>query len=279
MSLETPAGILRFRVEILSRSGETLNARITYGGLGGKGLNQAIAAARAKMDVRVIAAVGNDSAACLIRTRRREHDHHQRFPGGERDRKGCRQASFNFQRRRPAPPGKPFVGSDPSCCEARETKLAQKSSSMRPPDWDWCKTMIHDVDVLILNSVEAARWRGTEDLEHAIRELAGPLVVVTPGPTAARCGPEATRCSSFPHPPRPRKTPAVRETYSPACLRQSGVKREMPHEPSRARAFGGERLGSPTGRPGIDPQPREDQAVADRPLVTAGSLLSAARLA
>ena len=46
---------------------ETLNARITYGGLGGKGLNQAIAAARAEMDVRLIAAVGNDAAASLIR--------------------------------------------------------------------------------------------------------------------------------------------------------------------------------------------------------------------
>jgi ribokinase len=46
---------------------ETLNARIKYGGPGGKGLNQAIAAARAEMDVRLIAAVGNDSATSLIR--------------------------------------------------------------------------------------------------------------------------------------------------------------------------------------------------------------------
>ena len=45
-------------MEILPRSGETLNACITYGGLGGKGLNQAIAAARAEMDVRLIAADG-----------------------------------------------------------------------------------------------------------------------------------------------------------------------------------------------------------------------------
>ena len=37
---------------------ETLNERITYGGLDGKGLNQAIAAVRAEMDVRLIAAVG-----------------------------------------------------------------------------------------------------------------------------------------------------------------------------------------------------------------------------
>ena len=49
---------MTFRVEILPRPGETLSARITYGGLGAKGLNQAIAAARAEMDVRLIAAVG-----------------------------------------------------------------------------------------------------------------------------------------------------------------------------------------------------------------------------
>ena len=59
---------IAFRVEILPRPGETLKARITYGGLGGKGLNQAIAAAGAEMEtVRLIAAVGNDSAASLIR--------------------------------------------------------------------------------------------------------------------------------------------------------------------------------------------------------------------
>ena len=60
-------------------------------------------------------------------------------------------------------------------------ELAPKSSSMRPHNRDWCKTMSRDVDVLILNSVEAARWTGTQDLEHAIRELAAPLVVVTAG--------------------------------------------------------------------------------------------------
>ncbi len=37
MSLETQTGDTTFRVEILPRSGDTLNARIKYGGLGGKG--------------------------------------------------------------------------------------------------------------------------------------------------------------------------------------------------------------------------------------------------
>lgn len=48
-----------------------------YGGLGGKGLNPAIAAARAEMDVRLVVAVGNDSAASLIRdTLRADADCH-----------------------------------------------------------------------------------------------------------------------------------------------------------------------------------------------------------
>jgi hypothetical protein len=55
------------RGDLAETKGEILNTRITYGGLGGKALNQAIAAARAEMDVRLIAALGSDSPATLIR--------------------------------------------------------------------------------------------------------------------------------------------------------------------------------------------------------------------
>jgi ribokinase len=71
---------ITFRVEILPRPRETLNARITYGGLGGKGLDQAIAAARAEMDVRLIAAVRNDSAARRCGLNGLPPTHY-RFPG------------------------------------------------------------------------------------------------------------------------------------------------------------------------------------------------------
>jgi ribokinase len=63
---------ITFRVEILPRPGETLNARITYGGLGGKGLNQAIAAAGAEMDVRLIAAAKSGLPRASSATRCRE---------------------------------------------------------------------------------------------------------------------------------------------------------------------------------------------------------------
>ena len=72
---------------------------------------------------------------------------------------------------------------DPTLHAAKRAKQAgAKVIFNAAPYRDWCKTMSHDVDVLILNSVEAARWTGTEDLEHAIRALAAPLVVATAGP-------------------------------------------------------------------------------------------------
>jgi sugar/nucleoside kinase (ribokinase family) len=56
-----------FRVEILPRPRGRFSIRASHGGLGGKALNQAIAAARAEMDARLIAALGSDSPATLIR--------------------------------------------------------------------------------------------------------------------------------------------------------------------------------------------------------------------
>ncbi len=51
-----------FRLPRLPRAGETLNAASTVEGIGGKGANQAVAAARAVAAVRLYAAVGTDAA-------------------------------------------------------------------------------------------------------------------------------------------------------------------------------------------------------------------------
>jgi ribokinase len=51
-----------FRLERLPRAGETLNGALTAEGVGGKGANQAVAAARAGADVRLWSAVGEDDA-------------------------------------------------------------------------------------------------------------------------------------------------------------------------------------------------------------------------
>ncbi|AYG62597.1 ribokinase [Rhizobium jaguaris] len=56
-----------FRVDRFPQPGETLNARGHADGVGGKGANQAVAAARTGADVRFFAAVGTDLAAAFIR--------------------------------------------------------------------------------------------------------------------------------------------------------------------------------------------------------------------
>ena len=58
---------ITFRVTALPAPGETLNAFDTVSGLGGKGLNQAIAAARTGAVVRFVATVGSDAVAGTIR--------------------------------------------------------------------------------------------------------------------------------------------------------------------------------------------------------------------
>lgn len=56
-----------FRLDRFPAVGETLNASGHADGLGGKGANQAVAAARTGADVRFHAAIGNDAAGAWIR--------------------------------------------------------------------------------------------------------------------------------------------------------------------------------------------------------------------
>lgn len=56
-----------FRLDRFPQPGETLNASGHADGLGGKGANQAVAAARTGADVRFHAAIGNDDAGAWIR--------------------------------------------------------------------------------------------------------------------------------------------------------------------------------------------------------------------
>ncbi|CCV15189.1 ribokinase [Mesorhizobium sp. STM 4661] len=56
-----------FRLDRFPAAGETLNASEHSDGLGGKGANQAVAAARTGADVRFRAAIGNDAAGAWIR--------------------------------------------------------------------------------------------------------------------------------------------------------------------------------------------------------------------
>lgn len=58
-----------FQVDRFPRPGETLNAKSHSDGVGGKGVNQAVAAARTGADVRFFAALGSDPAAAFIKGR------------------------------------------------------------------------------------------------------------------------------------------------------------------------------------------------------------------
>ncbi|HEX8044305.1 ribokinase [Rhizobium sp.] len=58
-----------FRVDRFPHPGETLNAISHADGVGGKGVNQAVAAARTGADIRFFAALGTDPAASFIRER------------------------------------------------------------------------------------------------------------------------------------------------------------------------------------------------------------------
>ncbi|CAN7683572.1 ribokinase [Rhizobium rhizogenes] len=58
-----------FRVDRFPLPGETLNARDHLDGVGGKGVNQAVAAARTGADIRFFAALGSDPAAAFIKER------------------------------------------------------------------------------------------------------------------------------------------------------------------------------------------------------------------
>jgi ribokinase len=56
-----------YRLDRLPKPGETLIAREVVTDLGGKGLNQAVAARRAGADVRLVASVGSDTTAARIK--------------------------------------------------------------------------------------------------------------------------------------------------------------------------------------------------------------------
>ncbi|KUI25408.1 ribokinase [Mycobacterium sp. GA-2829] len=64
---------LRFAVPSLPRPGQTVLASAMSSAPGGKGGNQAVAAARAGADVQLVAALGDDPAAGLLRAHLREN--------------------------------------------------------------------------------------------------------------------------------------------------------------------------------------------------------------
>ena len=199
---------ITFRVDILPTPGETINARKTHAGLGGKGLNQAIAAARADADVCLIAAVGSDAVARTIRdtlqSERIAANTLIELPGetdlsviivgsGGENLIVTNASQAESVTARDIETRIAFAEDDilllqgnllpePSLYAAKRAKEANARVVFNPaPYRDWCRTLSATIDVLILNSVEAARWTGTEDFERAITQAAAPVAIVTRG--------------------------------------------------------------------------------------------------
>jgi len=199
---------ITFRVDDLPTPGETLNALSVQAGLGGKGLNQAIAAARTGADVCLIAAIGSDTAARTIRDTLQSEGIAANaliaFPG-ETDLSIIVVASGgeNFIVTNASQAESVTIAEiesrmsftkddilllqgnllpEPSLHAAKRAKEARAKVIFNPaPYREWCRKLDGIVDVLILNAVEAARWTGTDDLERAVGQLAAPLVIVTRG--------------------------------------------------------------------------------------------------
>ena len=199
---------LTFRVDSLPAPGATLNALSTHSGLGGKGLNQAIAAARAGADVRLIAPVGDDAAARVIcETLEAE--------GIPTDSLIASQGDTDISVIIVAEGGENMIVTNAARAEsitvddinrhlllrAEDALLLQGNLLAGPtrhaakrareagakvifnaaPYRDWARTMSDLVDALILNAHEAQCWAGAESPEHAIGQLTVPLAVVTRG--------------------------------------------------------------------------------------------------
>lgn len=202
-----------FYVERLPLAGETVNATATRVGLGGKGLNQAVAASSAGASVKLIAGVGED--------------------WGEADENavqatGCGSLTLALVRKSGpldcssiivSSAGENLIVTNAAQAEAlsiedaaslltfthsdvlliqcnlqhgvtifaaREARRAGARVIFNPaPLKPWASSLVDLVDVVVLNAQEASAWTGKADAIEAAGELNVPLAIITLG--AAGC--------------------------------------------------------------------------------------------
>jgi ribokinase len=198
-----------FRVAALPEPGETLNALETESGLGGKGLNQAVAAARTGAIVRLVTAIGNDAAAGSIRAALDAENMTDRGlieKPGDTDLSAIIVASSgeNIIVTNAAQAAGLAINDIAACLrlESDDVMLLQGNLSAEvstyavqgakaagakvvfnpAPYQAWCRSIAPSIDVLILNSIELERWSGAGGPDLAIAELDMPLGIVTCGP-------------------------------------------------------------------------------------------------
>lgn len=197
-----------FYVDRLPIAGETINAKRTIVGLGGKGLNQAVAACRARGDVTLIAAVGADWSTEDENTVRQGS--HEFFfsllhrPGA------CDSSSVVI-----AQSGENLIvtnaGQSQALCVAdvesqlrlTEGDMLIVQGNLKPdvtcaamafaqsakarvifnpaPYGHWARSVAEFADVLILNAQESRAWTSEREPLAAIRTIDVPLAIVTLG--------------------------------------------------------------------------------------------------
>lgn len=197
-----------FRVAALPEPGETLNALATVSGLGGKGLNQAVAAARTGAIVRLVAAIGNDAAAGSIRSALGVENMTDQgliekpgdtdlsaiivAGGGENiivtnaaQAAGLAINDIAAYLRLESDDVLLLQGNlsaEASIYAVRMAKAAGAKVVFNPAPYQaWCRSIAPGIDVLILNTVELERWSGAGGADLAIGALDMPLGIVTCG--------------------------------------------------------------------------------------------------
>jgi len=198
-----------FHVNHMPVAGETINAHQTLSGLGGKGLNQAVAAYRCGSRVKLIAAVGEDWSAA-----------------DEELITGSGATDFEFAvTRKPGPTdcssilvsdsGENLIVTNASQAEALsiddvtgdlglcESDLLLLQCNLKPdvthqaidrakragarivfnpaPFKSWARSLENLVDVIVVNVQEARSWTDEEEPLKAIQKINTPFVIVTLG--------------------------------------------------------------------------------------------------
>ena len=216
-----------FYVDRLPLPGETVNAARTSIGLGGKGLNQAVAASNAGANVRLIAGIGEDWT-----------------DADERAVQAVSGALALSLVRKPGPldcssiivsdSGENLIVTNAAQAEAlsiddtaqlltfgpsdllliqcnlqpeitryaaREAKRAGARVIFNPaPLKPWARSLEGQVDAVILNTQEAAAWTGKTTAAEAISELNVPLAIVTLGADGCIAQRRGEAATHFPAP-------------------------------------------------------------------------------
>jgi ribokinase len=197
-----------YHLSALPRPGETVNAEYVTRDLGGKGLNQAIAARRAGAELRFIAPVGRDPAASAIRRALAVED----IPNDDLivrngmcdssvimlDRAGENAIVSDTRQAGALTPAEvmPHLtlgqgdtlllqgnlsAASTAAAVARATDMGAHVVINAAPFNPWLQDMRGAIGAIVVNAFEAMQWTGATTARAAANAIDAPVVVVTLG--------------------------------------------------------------------------------------------------